>query len=142
MHKHDGRAVRGRCFRILTVVDDLTIECLGLVVDNALTGPRVVRGRDRITKHQQHQPSSIYIVALTRSRRPTFKPLEKLSCKRCGRSVEKFSSSQLFFHRGSNPGAELPSALASGSMHTMLRSGARHVDSLQECAEMRSSRTH
>jgi hypothetical protein len=35
------------------------IECLGLVVDNALTEPRVVRGRDRITQYQQHQAAFI-----------------------------------------------------------------------------------
>src|SRR4026207_2306007 len=31
----------GRRFRILTMVDDFTRECLGLVVDTSLTGPRV-----------------------------------------------------------------------------------------------------
>ncbi len=40
--------VSGRRFRILTVVDDFTRECLGLVVDTSLTGPRVVRELDRI----------------------------------------------------------------------------------------------
>jgi putative transposase len=35
--------VSGRRFRILAVVDDFTRECLGLVVDASLTGPRVVR---------------------------------------------------------------------------------------------------
>lgn len=38
----------GRRFRILTLVDDFTRECLGLVVDTSLTGPRVVRELDRI----------------------------------------------------------------------------------------------
>lgn len=33
----------GRRFRILTVVDDFTRECLGLVADTSLTAPRVVR---------------------------------------------------------------------------------------------------
>jgi putative transposase len=40
--------VSGRRFRILTLVDDCTRECLGLVVDTSLTGPRVVRELDRI----------------------------------------------------------------------------------------------
>ena len=33
----------GRRFRILTLVDDLTRECLGLVADTSLTGLRVAR---------------------------------------------------------------------------------------------------
>ena len=40
--------VSGRCFRILTLVDDFTRECLGLVVDTSLTGLRVARELDRI----------------------------------------------------------------------------------------------
>jgi putative transposase len=40
----------GRRFRILTVVDDFTRECLGLVVDTSLTGHRVVRELDRIAE--------------------------------------------------------------------------------------------
>jgi putative transposase len=40
--------VSGRRFRILTLVDDFTRECLGLVADTSLTGPRVVRELDRI----------------------------------------------------------------------------------------------
>jgi putative transposase len=40
--------VNGRRFRILTLVDDFTRECLGLVVDTSLTAPRVVRELDRI----------------------------------------------------------------------------------------------
>jgi putative transposase len=35
--------VSGRRFRILTLVDDFTRECLGLVVDNSLTAMRVAR---------------------------------------------------------------------------------------------------
>jgi putative transposase len=35
--------VSGRRFRILTMVDDFTRECLGLVVDNSLTALRVAR---------------------------------------------------------------------------------------------------
>jgi len=40
--------VGGRCFRILTVVGDFSRECLGLVVDTSLTGPRVTRELNRI----------------------------------------------------------------------------------------------
>lgn len=39
--------VSGRRFRILTLVDDFTRECLGLVADTSLTGPRVTRELDR-----------------------------------------------------------------------------------------------
>ena len=42
--------VIGRRFRILTLVDDLTRECLGLVVDTSLTGLRVVRELDHIVE--------------------------------------------------------------------------------------------
>jgi putative transposase len=38
----------GRRFRILTVVDDFTRECLTLVADTSLTAPRVTRELDRI----------------------------------------------------------------------------------------------
>ena len=40
----------GRRFRILTLVDDFTRECLGLVADTSLTGLRVVRELDRIAE--------------------------------------------------------------------------------------------
>jgi hypothetical protein len=42
--------VSGRRFRILTLVDDFTRECLGLVVDTSLTGLRVARKLDRIAE--------------------------------------------------------------------------------------------
>ena len=42
----------GRRFRILTLVDDFTRECLGLVVDTSLTGLRVARELDRIAELQ------------------------------------------------------------------------------------------
>jgi putative transposase len=42
--------MHGRRFRILTVVDDFTRECLGLVVDTSLTGLRVIRELDRIAE--------------------------------------------------------------------------------------------
>jgi putative transposase len=40
--------VNGRRFRILTLVDDFTRECLALVADSSLTAPRVARELDRI----------------------------------------------------------------------------------------------
>ena len=40
----------GRRFRVLTVADDFTRECLGLVVDTSLSGLRVGRELDRITE--------------------------------------------------------------------------------------------
>jgi putative transposase len=40
--------VSGRRFRILTLVDDFTRECLGLVVDTSLTALRVMRELDYI----------------------------------------------------------------------------------------------
>ena len=42
--------VSGRRFRILTLVDDFTRECLTLVVDSSLTGLRVARELDRIAE--------------------------------------------------------------------------------------------
>jgi len=42
--------VSGRRFRILTLVDDFTRECLGLVVDTSLTGLRVARELDKIAE--------------------------------------------------------------------------------------------
>jgi putative transposase len=43
-------SVSGRRFRILAAVDDFSRECLGLVVDTSLTGPRVVRELNRIAE--------------------------------------------------------------------------------------------
>ena len=42
--------VSGRRFRILTMVDDFTRECLGLMADTSLTGERVVRELDRVVE--------------------------------------------------------------------------------------------
>src|SRR5947209_14877103 len=50
--------VSGRRFRILTLVDDFTRECLGLVVDTSLTGLRVARELDRIAE-LRHYPRMI-----------------------------------------------------------------------------------
>ena len=40
----------GRRFRILAVIDDTTRECLALVADTSLSGTRVARELDRITR--------------------------------------------------------------------------------------------
>src|ERR1700683_920322 len=48
-HRSDA-LVSGRRFRILTLVDDFTRECLGLVVDTSLTGLRVGRELDPIAE--------------------------------------------------------------------------------------------
>ena len=40
----------GRRFRVLSVVDDFTRECLGLVADTSLSGLRVGRELDRIVE--------------------------------------------------------------------------------------------
>src|SRR6059058_3298625 len=42
-----------RRFRILTVVDDFSRECLALVVDNSLSGVRVARELDRVVETRQ-----------------------------------------------------------------------------------------
>ncbi|SCW63395.1 Integrase core domain-containing protein [Rhizobium mongolense subsp. loessense] len=42
----------GRRVRVLTVVDDCIRECLGLVADTSLSGPRVARELDRIIEER------------------------------------------------------------------------------------------
>lgn len=49
----------GRRFRILTVVDDFSRECLGLVVDTSLSGVRVARELDRIIAVRGKAPCMI-----------------------------------------------------------------------------------
>jgi putative transposase len=46
--------VSGRRFRILTLVDDFTRECLALVVDTSLSGLRVARELDRIAEQRRY----------------------------------------------------------------------------------------
>jgi putative transposase len=41
----------GRRFRILTVVDDCTRECVALVADTSLSGTRVARELERVLNH-------------------------------------------------------------------------------------------
>ena len=48
----------GRRFRVLTVVDDCTRECLGLIADTSLSGLRVARELDRIIE-ERGKPSMI-----------------------------------------------------------------------------------
>jgi putative transposase len=40
----------GRWFRLLTVVDDFTRECLAIEVDTSLSGQRVARVLDQISR--------------------------------------------------------------------------------------------
>jgi len=49
----------GRRFRVLAVVDDFTRECLGLVADTSLSGPRVGRELDRIAEMRGCRPMVI-----------------------------------------------------------------------------------
>jgi hypothetical protein len=48
----------GRRFRILTVIDDCTRECLALVADTSLSGARVVRELDAVIR-QRGRPDTI-----------------------------------------------------------------------------------
>jgi putative transposase len=48
LHVNNCRAVDGRRFRILTVVDDFSRENLVLVADTSLSGQRVAREQDRV----------------------------------------------------------------------------------------------
>ena len=49
----------GRRFRILTVVDDCTHECLALVADSSLSGGRVARELDLIISRRGQRPTMI-----------------------------------------------------------------------------------
>ena len=49
----------GRRFRILTVVDDCTRECLALVADSSLSGGRVARELDLIISRRGQRPTMI-----------------------------------------------------------------------------------
>ena len=48
----------GRRFRILTVIDNCTRECLALVADTSLSGARVVRELDAVIR-QRGRPDTI-----------------------------------------------------------------------------------
>jgi hypothetical protein len=50
--------VVGRRFRIITLGEDFTRECLGLVVDTSLTGVRVARELDRIAELRNYLRST------------------------------------------------------------------------------------
>jgi putative transposase len=49
----------GRRFRILTVVDDCTRECLALVADTSISGRRVARELDDIVRRRGRRPDTI-----------------------------------------------------------------------------------
>lgn len=44
----------GRKFRMLTVVDDFSRECVAVVVDNSLSGIRVAREVDQVLEMRRH----------------------------------------------------------------------------------------
>ena len=48
----------GRRFRILTVIDNCTRECLTLVADTSLSGARVVRELDAVIDYNERRPHS------------------------------------------------------------------------------------
>lgn len=48
----------GRKFRVLAVIDDYTRECLALIADTSLSGVRVVRELDKLSK-QRGKPMTI-----------------------------------------------------------------------------------
>jgi transposase InsO family protein len=52
------RLVSGRRFHILTLVDCVTRECPGLVLDRSLTGLRVVRELDRVAELRGYEISA------------------------------------------------------------------------------------
>lgn len=69
----------GRRFRVLTVVDDCTRECLGLVADTSLSGLRVARELDRIIEGRG-KPEMIVSDNVSIRRRPRFRPPEHSTC--------------------------------------------------------------
>jgi putative transposase len=48
----DCRAMDGRKFRILAVIDDFTRECLTLIADTSLSGVRVTRELNNLIRHR------------------------------------------------------------------------------------------
>lgn len=54
------RVADGRWFRIFTVVDQFTRECLCLVADQSLTGEKVVQALEPVVA-QRGAPSSITV---------------------------------------------------------------------------------
>jgi putative transposase len=71
LHFISDQPINGRHFRILTIIDDCTSECLALVGDTSLLCLRVVRELDRLIiergrKRQWHQLTSNTIPALGR----------------------------------------------------------------------------
>ncbi len=51
----------GRSFRILTVVDQFTRECVGLEADRSMTGMKVAQALERAQQERGHLPESITV---------------------------------------------------------------------------------
>jgi putative transposase len=51
----------GRSFRILTVVDQFTRECVGLEADRSMTGMKVAQTLERARQERGHLPESITV---------------------------------------------------------------------------------
>jgi len=51
----------GRSFRILTVVDQFTRECVGLEADRSMTGMKVAQALERTTRERSSLPESITV---------------------------------------------------------------------------------
>ncbi len=51
----------GRSFRILTVVDQFTRECVGLEADRSMTGMKVAQALERAKDERGHLPESITV---------------------------------------------------------------------------------
>lgn len=55
------KSADGRSFRILTVVDQFTRECVGLEVDRSMTGMKVARALERAKQERGSLPESITV---------------------------------------------------------------------------------
>ena len=55
------RLVDGRSFRILTIVDQFTRECVGLEADRSMTGKKVAEVLDRAKQERGHLPEGITV---------------------------------------------------------------------------------
>jgi putative transposase len=58
----------GRRFRVLTVIDDYSHECLALVADTSLSGVRVTRELDAIIPNGAASPRRLFLITGRSSR--------------------------------------------------------------------------
>ena len=77
------RLCDGRWFRVLTVVDQFTRECLLLLADNSLTGQKVALALSQVIA-ERDAPESITVDNVLR--RESRSPLEQSSPVACGAS--------------------------------------------------------